>query len=118
MNSGVAIGAAAVEILDGAKRLRLGRMAAAVVTAVTHTGHACLQQLRIARSVRFVAVRTILHYRWMFPKERPAPFRVAAQAILIRGCLNELFRIRGTVRIVAARAGHLAFAVRHVRRAL
>ena len=118
VNRRVTVGAATVEILDGAERLRLRGMAAAVMTAVTHPGHARFQQLGIARSVRLVAVRTILHHRGMFPKEGPAPFGVAAQAILIRGCLTELFGVRRAMRIVAAGAGHLAFAVRHVGRTL
>lgn len=78
MDRGVTVGAATVEILDGAKRLRLGGMAAAVVAAVAYAGHARLQQLGIARSVRLVAVRAVLHNRRVLPQERSTSFGVAA----------------------------------------
>lgn len=118
MDGGVAVGAAAVEVLDGAKRLRLRGMPAAVMTGIAHAGHARLQQLRIAGAMWFVAVGAVFHDWGVLPHERPAPFGMAAQAVLVGGALDELLGIRRSVRIVAACAGHLAFAVRHVRRAL
>ena len=78
VNRRVTIGAATVEILDGTKGLRLRGMAAAVVTAIAHAGHACFEQLRVAGSVWLVTVCAVLHYRRVFPKERPASFCVAA----------------------------------------
>ena len=111
----MAVGAAAVEILDGAKRLRLRWVAARVMAGIANARHARLQQLRIARAMRLVAVRAVLHHRRVLPEEGTAPFRVAAQAIFIGGALQQLLGIRRTMRIVATGASYLAFAVRHVR---
>ena len=110
----MAVGAAAVEILDGAKRLRLRWVAAGVMAGIANARHARLQQLRVAGAVRLVAVRAVLHYRRVLPEEGTAPFGVAAQAILVRGALNELAGIGRTVRIVATGAGHFAFTVGHM----
>ena len=118
VNCGVAVGATAVEILDGTKRLWLCRVAAAVVAAVANARHARLQQLRIARAMRFVAVRAVFHYRGMLPDERSAALRVATQAILVRRALDQLLGIRRAMGIVAAGAGHFSFAIRHVRGSL
>lgn len=118
MNRGVAIGAAAIKVLNGTERLRLGRVPAAVMAGVANTRHARLQQLRVAGAVRLMAVRAILHDRRMLPEEWAAAFCVAAVAILVGGGLDQLLRIRSSMRIVAARAGHFAFAIWHVGRAL
>ena len=88
------------------------------VARVTHARHACLQQLRVAGAMRFMAVCAVFHHRRVFPQEGAAPLRVAAQAVLVGRALNKLLRIRCAMRIMAARAGHLSFAVGHVRRAL
>ena len=93
MYGGMAVGAAAAEILDGTERLRLRRVARRNVAGIAHTRHACLQQLRIAGAVRFMAVGAILHYRRVLPHERASPFRMAAQAVLVGGALNQLLRI-------------------------
>lgn len=77
----MAVGAAAVEILDGAKRLRLRWVAAGVMAGIANTRHARLQQLRVAGAMRLVAVRAVLHYRRVLPEEGTAPFGVAAQAV-------------------------------------
>ena len=114
----MAIGAATVEILDGAKGLRLGRVTAAVMTGIADARHAGLQQLRVAGAVRFMAVRAVLHDRRVFPDEGTAPFGVAAETIFVCGALNELLGIGSAVGIMATGAGNFAFAVRHVRRAL
>ena len=115
---GMAVGAAAVEVLDGTKRLRLGRMPAAVVAGIADARHARLEQLRIAGAVRFMAVRAVLHYRWVLPHKRTAAFGVAAETVFVGGALDELLGIGSAVGIVTTGAGDLAFAVRHVRRAL
>ena len=114
----MAVGAAAVEILDGAKRLRLCRVAARDMAGIANTRHARLQQLRVAGAVRLVAVRAVLHYRRVLPEERTAPFGVAAQTVFVGRALQQLLGIGRAVRIMAAGAGYLAFAVRHVRRTL
>ena len=112
------VGAAAVEILDGAKRLRLRWVAARVMAGIANARHARLQQLRVAGAMRLVAVRAVLHYRRVLPEEGTAPFGVAAQAVFVGRALKQLFGIGRTVRIVATGASYFAFAVRHVRRTL
>src|SRR5713226_4657629 len=69
-------------------------------------------------AMRLMTVGTIFHDRWVLPQERTAPLGVAAQAILVGRALDELLGIRRSVWIMATGAGHLAFAVGHVRRAL
>jgi len=88
------------------------------MAGIAHARHAHLQKLRIVAAVRFVAVGAIFEDRRMLPKEGPAAFGVAAQAVLVRGRLDQLLGIGGAVWIVAARAGDLALSVRHMRRAL
>ena len=118
MNLGVAVGAAAVEVLDGTERLRLSGVPAAVVAGIADARHASFQQLRVAGAMRFVAVGAVFHHWRVFPKKRPAPLGVAAQAILVGGALDKLAGIGRAVRIVATGAGDFPFAVGHVRRAL
>lgn len=61
---------------------------------------------------RLMTIRAILHHRRMRPQKGPG---VAAQAVLRQSWpLDELFRVRRAMRVVAAHAGHLALAVRHV----
>src|SRR6266568_5524653 len=115
VDCGMAIGAAAVEILDGAERLRLRRVTAAVMARITNPRHARLQQLRVTGAVGLMAVCAVLHYRRVLPHEGTAPFGVATEAVLVRSALDELFGIGRTVRIVATGAGNFAFAVGHVR---
>src|SRR5258706_8937661 len=93
-------------------------MLAAVVAVVADARHANLQQLRVVAAVRLVAVRAVLEHWRVLPQEGTSAFRVATQAVFIRGALDELPGIRRAVWIVAARAGYFAFAVGHVRRAL
>ena len=118
MYGGMAVCATSIEIFNGAKRLRLRRVPAAVMAGVAYTGHPYFQQLRVVRAMRFVAVRAVLHYGRMRPEEGPTAFGVATEAVLIGRALNELFWIRCAVRVVAAGAGHFAFPIRHVRGAL
>src|SRR5215469_13083703 len=114
MDVGVAVGAASIEVFDRVKRLWLGRMAAAVMAGVTYARHPHLQELRVGGAMRLVTVRAILYDRWVFPEKRSAAFSVATQAVFICGALDELLRIWCAMRIVAARAGYLSFAIRHV----
>ena len=114
----MAVGASAVEVLYGAERLRLRGVTAAVMAGVADPRHPRLEQLRVAGTVRFVAVRAVFHHRGVLPDERTAAFRMAAQAVLIGSALDELLRIGRAVRVMAAGAGDLPFAVGHVRRTL
>lgn len=88
------------------------------MAGIANTRHACLQQLRVAGAMRLVAVRAVLHYRRVLPEKGTSPFGVAAQTVFIGGALQQLLGIGRTVRIVATGASYLAFAIRHVRRAL
>ena len=67
MYVGMAVCAAAIEVLDGVKRLRLRGVPAAVVAGIADSRHAHLQQLWVAGAVRFVAVRAIFHDRRVLP---------------------------------------------------
>jgi len=115
---GVAVGAATVEILNGAERLGLGRMAAAVVAGVANARHAHFQELWIIAAVRFVAVGAVFEHRRVLPEERTPAFGMTTQAVFVGGRLDQLLGIRRAVGIVAAGAGDFAFAIGHVRRAL
>ena len=118
MYGGMAVRATSVEVFDGAQRLRLRGMPAAVVAGVTNARHAYLEQLRIVRAMRLVAICAIFHHWRVRPQEGPSAFGMATDAILVCGALNEQAGIWCAVRIVAARAGHFALAIRHVRGAL
>ena len=89
MNVGMTVGAPTVEVLDRAKWLRLGRVAAAVMAGVAHARHAHLQQLRIVAAVRLMAVGAVFEDRRVFPQERAAAFGVAAKAVLVGVALDE-----------------------------
>jgi hypothetical protein len=115
VNVGMTVRTAAVEILYGTQWLRLGGVPAAVVTGITNTRHTYFEELRVIRAMGFMAICTILHDRRMFPEERSPAFRVAAETILVDGALDELAGIRRAMRIMATRAGNLAFTVGHVR---
>src|ERR1700751_1786263 len=97
---GMAVGATAVEVLDGAERLRLSRMAAAVMAVVAHAGHANFQELGGVAAVRFVAVGAVFEHRRVLPQEWAAPLRVTAQAIFISSALDELLGVGRAVRIM------------------
>src|SRR4029077_16819307 len=90
VNIGMGIGTAAVEILDGPQRLGLSGVTAAVMAGIAHAWHGHLQELRVVAAVGLVAIRAVFHDWRVFPEEGAAPFRVAAQAILVNGALNEL----------------------------
>ncbi len=73
------------------------------------------EQPVIDRAVRLMAGSAILHRRRMLPKKRPASLSMAHETGFINAWLNELRRIRSSVRVVAVRTGHLSFPERHVR---
>src|SRR5262249_42082644 len=76
------------------------------------------QKLRVIGAVWLMAVRAVLDNRRMLPQEWTAAFGVAAETVLVGRCLDQLLGVWCPVRIVAARTGNFAFAIRHVRRAL
>ena len=118
MDLGMTVCASPVEVPYCIQQGRSRRMAARVVTRITHSRHSHFQQLRVIGSVRLVTGRAILHYRRVFPEKGTAPLGVARQTILRYRRLNQLLWIRTPMRVVTTRAGNLALAIRHMRRAL
>ena len=112
------VGAAPVEIAYGIERLRGAGMTAGHVAGIANPRHAHSQQLRIVAAMRLVAVGAVLHDRRMLPEEGTAPLGVAAETVLGGRGLQQLLWIGTSVRVMATGAGHLAFAIGHVRRAL
>src|SRR5262245_34896270 len=114
----VAVLALAIECVD---RLRISWIAWVPgeigVALLAQTRPRDLQQEVVDRAVRIVAVQAALAHRGMLPQERAALLRMASVAIVIDGGLVQKSFCVGPMRIVAARARHLAFANRHVRRA-
>ena len=113
----MAVGAATIEIANRVKQSWSSGVAAGDVAGITDARHPNFQQLRVICPVRFMAVGAVFHDRRMLPQERTATLGVAAIAVLIGCCLQQLMWIRRAVRVVAACAGYFAFAIRHVRRA-
>ena len=79
------------------------------VTLLAQHGRARLQQRRHTRSVRRVAVGAVLNDGGMLPQEWAALLGVAGVAGFSDGVLDHQPRSRGSVRVVAVRAGDLAF---------
>ena len=84
------------------------------MTGVANARHPNLQQLWIVGPVRLMARGAVFENRRMLPQERSTSFGMTTEAILCGGCLNQLFRIRTAVWVVAAGAGDFAFAIRHM----
>ena len=118
MDLGMTVCASPVEIPYRIQQRRGRRMTARVVTGITDTRHSHFQQLRVIGSMRLVTSRAILHYRRVFPEKGAAALGMTRQTILRYRRLNQLFWIRTPVRVMTTRAGDLAFAIRHMRRAL
>jgi len=91
-------------------------MTRALVTRLTQKRRAHLKKRRLRRSVRFMTVAAVFRDGLVFPKKRPAVFRMAARAGLVDGVLYKLRRRRGAMRRMAGSAGHFAFAQRMMRR--
>ena len=118
MDLGMAVCATPVEIPHGIQDRRSRWVTSGDVARIAHARHAHLQQLRVVGAMRFVAVGAVLHDRRVLPEEWTAPLRVAGQAVFVHCALDELLWVGRPVRVVTTGAGDLAFAVRHVRRAL
>ena len=87
-------------------------MARAFVTCLTQKRRPHLEQRRLYRTVRIVAVGAVLGDRLVFPEERPSILRMAAGAGLVDRVFHQLRGRRRAVRRMAGRAGHLALAQR------
>src|SRR5450759_4458745 len=73
-----------------------------------------LEKVFVHRAMRIVAVHAVLAHRRVFEQERSALLGMALVAIVVDRVLAQ-HRFGGTaVRIMTVRAGHLAFAQRHV----
>src|SRR5580698_7029261 len=92
------------------------RMTCALMTRLAQERRPKFKKRRLRRSVRIVTVGAVLGHRLMFPEKRAAVFGVTGRASLIDGILNQLRRGGGTVRRMARRACHRAFAQRMMRR--
>ena len=92
------------------RRVGDGRMTRALVTGLAQKRCAHLEQRGLYRAVRLMAAGAVLGHRLVFPEKRPAVFGVTGRASLINGIFNQLRRGRGTVRRMARRARHRAFA--------
>src|SRR5574341_1819164 len=116
----VAVDAASVddEPRPGSWIVWIRRVSGLDVTLLAEAGNPNFQESRIGRAVRFVTVRTALDDGRMLPQERSPFLGMTRVAVLIDGVLTEHRLRRGSVRIVAIAATHLALAQRHVRTAL
>src|SRR5262245_13326186 len=100
--------------IDGCHPARLRRMRGRVVALLAETRLRHFQQLLVRGAMRVVAIAAVLHDRWVLPQEWAAFLRVAGEAGLIHGCSNKELVVGGAMRIMAARALHLALTDRHV----
>jgi hypothetical protein len=89
-------------------------VAAPVVAGVADARHTDLEELGIVRAMGFMTIRTVFHHRWVFPEKGAPALSVAAQTVLVDSALNQLGGIGRAMWIMAACAGNLAFAIRHV----
>src|SRR6266516_2251390 len=114
----VAVLTLAIECVEGRGISRIAWVPGEIgVTLLAQARPRDPQQEIVDRAVRVVTVEAVLAYRGMFPQERAALLRMASVAIVVDGGLVQKSLAVGPMRIVAARARHLAFANRHVRRA-
>ena len=73
-----------------------------------------LQQELVGGAMRFMAVQAVFAHRRVFPQERAALLGMARVAVVVDRILLQQ-RVRGAaMRVVAIRAGQLAFAHRHM----
>ena len=75
------------------------------------------EQLRVTGPMRLVAVEAVFHHRRVFPQEGPAALGVAFVAVLVVRAFDQLLWIRGSMWVMAACTGDLAFTKRHMGRA-
>ena len=102
---------------DGVVVVDRRRMPRRDVAALAEHRHADGQHAIVRRPVRVVTRRAVLADGRVLPEHRPAHLRVAAGAALADRAadLQRLDVADRAVRVVARRAGHLAFAHGHVR---
>ena len=120
MDLAVTVGAAPVKEkrLASSSSTRRARMEVVYMTRGADSRVRKLQEPVVVRAVGIVAVAAVFHDRNMFPKEGPAPLRVAGITVLVGARLFEHDGIGGAVRIVAVATGDLSLPHRHVRGAL
>src|SRR6267142_3241672 len=91
-------------------------MSEARVAALTEERLLHDEQRLVRGPVGIVAVEAVFARRRVFEEERPALFRMALDALVVRRIRGDEARRLGSVRVVAAGALHLLFAQRMVRR--
>jgi len=122
VNLRMAVGATAREQVrigigtrEGLRRAHEGGMSRPFVAGLAEERRAQLQERRLHRTVRVVAVGAILRHRLMLPQKRSALLAVAGGARFVGGVLDELHWRRRAVRRMARSACHLALAQRVAR---
>ena len=82
------------------------------MTALAQERPACSKQIGLHGTVRVVAIAAVLDHGLVLPQVRPALFLVALIAVVVEGGLHQHGLAAAAVRVVAVRAGGLAFQYR------
>src|ERR1043165_246454 len=116
MDLRMAVLALAIDRVDGLRVAGVGRMSAQrAVARLAEPRPRNLEHEVVGRAVGVVTVRAVLPHRGVLEQERSALFGVALVAGVIGGRLLEQRIAEASMRVMAAAAGHLSFAHRHVR---
>jgi hypothetical protein len=110
----MAVGTGAIEDKASPGVLRSRRMTSLDVTLLTESRFGDLEQFFVVGAVGFVAIGAILRHRWVFPQKRTTLLGVTGVTVLVDGVGLEEVLGNAAMRIVTARAGHLAFPQGHV----
>ena len=110
----MAVGTGAIEDEARPGVLRSRRVTSLDVALLTESRFGDLEQFFVVGAVGFVAVGATLRHRWVFPQKRTPLLGMAGVTVLIDGVGLEEVLGDGAMRIVTARAGHLALPEGHV----
>jgi hypothetical protein len=116
MNLAMAVGAASIEEENRCCSTRRPGMLCRNMALRAEARVGDFKEPVVHRTVWFMAVGAIFHYRWMFPKKRAASFGVARVTIFIDAVLLQLSWVWAPVRVMAIGTGHPSFPDGHVRR--
>ncbi len=118
MNLAVTVGAAPVEEEDRGAAARSGGVKSRLMALGADPRVSNFEESVVDRTVRLVAVGTILKDRRMLPEEGATPLRMALVTSLVHACPSKLRRVGRPVRVVTIGTSQLPFRKRHMRRAL
>jgi len=90
-------------------------MARTLMARLAEERRAHLEQRRLRRAVRIVAIGAVLRDRLVLPQERSPVFGVTGRAGFRDGVLDQLRRRRRAMRRMAGGTGHFSFAQRMMR---